>query len=86
MYADNGKFCQHSVEYDRVHTIKMPIKSSKHESNNKKQQEKDKCHGALSSSMSRQSSIEGAIVRAETSSQLRSDFIYHVYCTVASIK
>lgn len=59
------KFCQHSIEQVRVHTIKMHIKSAKHEENKKKSNEKIKKDNAI-----RHTSIEGAISKAETSSNL----------------
>ena len=62
------KFYQHSIEHVRVQTIKMLIKSAKHEENKKKSSEKMKKD-------MRQTSIEGVISKAETSSNLRSEFI-----------
>ena len=73
VYADGGilfcKFCTQSIEHEREHTIKMHHKSAKHDSN-KKNAQKPGAQGASS----RQSSIEGAMARAETASNLRSKF------------
>ena len=73
MYADGGvlfcKFCKQSIEHERVHTIKMHLKSAKHDSNKKNAQKP-----GTQVASSRQSSIEGAMAQAETASNLRSEF------------
>ena len=63
------KFCQHSIEHVRVHTINMHVKLAKHEEKKKKSNEKIKKDNAIL-----QTSIEGATSKTETSSNIRSEF------------
>ena len=95
MYCDGSilfcKFCQHSVDHVRVHTIKLHLESTKHKSNKEsalqKQCKKAKLTDGSSSSarILRQTSIETAVAKVETSSVLRKEFNVDLLCTFAVV-
>ena len=55
MYADENtmifKFCQHSIDYNRVHTIKSHLITEKHQANKSKAESEAKKRNDRQSSM-----------------------------------